>query len=124
MDILFASEKVRKQCTDMKTASKLFGGDKIMVRSLFARMNSLQNAETLKDIIVQPQFRFHKLHNRKERGLEGYFAIDIKTVREPWRLILQPLDKDEHPYERSCSIDEIAGIIRIILIEEVSRHYE
>ena len=26
--------------------------------------------------------------------MEGYFAIDVKSRREQWRIILQPLDKN------------------------------
>ncbi len=83
----------------------------------------MRQAENLKDIIVQPQFRFHKLKNKNGKDLEGYFAIDVKTKTNPWRIILEPLDEDEQPYV-PCNIDEIAAVVRIVEIEEVSRHYE
>ena len=123
MDIVFASEKVRKQCTDMKTASRLFGGNPILVRSLLARINALSSAETIRDIIVQPQFHFHKLHNGNGKNLEGLFAIDVKTRRDPWRIILQPLNHNKEIYI-PCNIDEIASVVRIVEIMEVSKHYE
>ncbi len=63
--------------------------------------------------------RFHSLQG----NLDGYFAIDVKTRKEPWRIILQPLDENEEPYN-PCNIDEISGKVRIVEIREVSKHYE
>ena len=123
MKLVFASKKLEEQCTSVKAANKLFGGDAVLGRSLLARINALKQAETLKDIIVQPAYHFHNLSNKKGRNLDGYFAIDVKTRREQWRIIIQPLDKDKKPYI-PCNIDEIAGIIRIVEITEVSKHYE
>ena len=56
-------------------------------------------------------------------NLDGYFAIDVKTRKEKWRLILQPLDDNEAVYD-PCHIDEIAGVVKIVEIREVSAHYE
>lgn len=119
----YTSEKVRLQCTSVKAANKLFGGNASMTTSLFARINALESAEHVKDIIVQPAFRFHGLKNKKGRNLEGFFAIDVKTIKEPWRIILQPLDENKQPYI-PCNIDEIADCVRIVEIMEVSKHYE
>ena len=63
MEVLYASKKVEQQCTSVKVAKKLFGGDAALTTSLLARVNALREAETLKDIIVQPHFSFHKLTN-------------------------------------------------------------
>ena len=123
MELEFTSEKVHSQCTSVKVAKKLFGGDAMLATSLLSRINALERAETIKDIVVQRNFRFHALSNKKGRNLEGYFAIYVKSIREPWRIILQPLDENKKPYV-PCNIDEIAGCVRIIEIMEVSKHYE
>lgn len=123
MELEYVSEKVKLQCTSVKAAKKLFGGDAVLTRSLLARINALSNADTIKDIIVQPAFRFHDLKNKKGRNLEGYFAVDVKSIREPWRIILQPLNKDKQPYD-PCNIDEIAEYVKIVEVMEVSKHYE
>ena len=68
--------------------------------------------------MTQP-LRFHSLKG----NLDGFFAIDVKTKKEPWRIILQPLDENEKPYS-PCNIDEISGKVRIVEIREVSKHYE
>ena len=123
MELLYKTEKLRKQCTEMSAAKKLFNGDIQLSRSLLARINALDNSEVLKDVIVQPQYRFHKLIKTGKRNLEGYFAIDVKTRKEPWRIILQPLDDNKEPFH-PCDIDKIARYVRIVEITEVSNHYE
>ena len=123
MELIYATEKLKMQCTSLAYAKKLFDGNAALSLSLLARINALENAENLKDIIVQPTFHFHTLRNKKGRNLEGYFAIDVKSRKDQWRIILQPLDEDENPYV-PCNIDEIAGIVKIVEISEVSKHYE
>lgn len=123
LELEYATEKVKEQCTSVKVANKLFGGDAVLSRSLLARINALKQAETIKDIIVQPACHFHKLKNKNGRNLEGFFAIDVKSRKEPWRIILQPLNSNKEPYI-PCNIDEIAGIVKIVEIMEVSKHYE
>ena len=123
MDLVYASDKVKSQCTSIKAANKLFGGDAALSKSLLSRINALRSANNIKDIIVQPTFRFHALKNKKRKDLEGYFAIDVKSIREPWRIIVQPLNSDKQPYN-PCNIDEVAEYVIIVEITEVSRHYE
>ena len=123
MELVYATEKVERQCTSVKEAKKLFGGDMVLATSLQARINALRNADSIKDIIVQPTFHFHNLQNKSGRNLEGYFAIDVKSRREQWRIILQPLDDTKKPYN-PCYIDQIAGSVKIVEIAEVSKHYE
>lgn len=119
MKIIYASDEVKLQCTSLKAATKLFGGNKILARSLLARINVIDSAEVIKDIIAMPPFHFHNLHGQ----MEGYFAIDVKSRRDKWRIVLQPLNEEENPYD-PCHIDEIAAIVRIVEIREVSPHYE
>ena len=123
MVLEYASDKVKSQCTNIKVAKKLFDGNELLARSLLARINALENAENIKDIIVQPTFHFHKLKNKNGRDLEGYFAIDVKSRREMWRIILQPLNEEKKTYN-PCNIAQIAGIVKIVEITEVSKHYE
>ena len=94
-----------------------------MVQSFLSRINALKNALVIKDIIMMKSFRFHKLKNIGRKNLEGYFAIDVKSIKEPWRIIIQPLDENKNPYN-PCNIDQISGIVKIVKIMEVSKHYE
>ena len=102
MQLLYNNSKVQKQCTDLKIAKKLFGGNAVLATSLFARINAMQQASVT---------------------WMDFFAIDVKTRRDPWRIIIQPLDENEEPYD-PCNIDEIAGVVRIVEVKEVSNHYE
>ena len=123
MELVYASETLKSQCTNIKAARKLFHGDSQLSISLLARINALQQAESIIDIIVQPAFHFHKLKNKGKKNLEEYFAIDVKSRRDQWRIILQPLDENEKPYV-PCNIDQIAGKVSVVEISEVSKHYE
>ena len=123
LELVYASEKVKIQCTSVKAAKKLFNGNIALTTSLLAQINALEGANTMMDIIVQPHFHFHKLKNKNGRNLEGYFAIDVKSRNEQWRIILQPLDGEKKPYV-PCYIDQIAGSVKIVEIMEVSKHYE
>ena len=123
MELVYTDAKTEEQCTSLKAARKLFGGDNALANSLLARINALKQADTIKDIIVQPTFRFHKLENKGGRDLKGYFAIDVKSRRDQWRIILEPLDENKEPYV-PCNIDEISQSVRTVGIMEVSKHYE
>lgn len=119
MKINYADDKVKLQCTSLKAAERLFGGDKKMAVSLMARINAIEQAAVIKDIIAMPTFRFHKLKGSRK----DYFAVDVKTVRDKWRIILQPLNEREEVFD-PCRIDEIASFVKIVEIREVSAHYE
>ena len=119
MKIVYANDRVKLQCTSLKAASKLFGGNKMMAVSLMSRITSIEKAVVIKDIIVMPTFHFHGLQGK----MKGLFAIDVKTRRDKWRIVLQPLDENEQPFT-PCYIDEIAAVVKIVEIREVSPHYE
>ncbi len=123
MKLIYSNDKTKEQCTSMKAAKKLFGGNDMLAKSLMARINALKQADTIRDIVVMPTFHFHKLRNKDGRDLEGYFAIDVKSRKDQWRIILEPLDENKEPYV-PCNIDEIARMVRISEIMEVSKHYE
>ena len=123
MEIIYVSRKKEEECTDMKSISKKFGGDMIIIQNLQSKINALKEAITIKDIISLPTYRFHNLRNKNGRNFDGYFAIDVKTRKEPWRIIIQPLNENKEPYN-PCRIDEIAASVKCIKIVEVSRHYE
>lgn len=123
MQLIYTDGKTEEPCTSLKAAKKLFGGNNALANGLLARINALKQADTIKDIIVQLTFHFHKLEDKDNRNLDGYFAIDVKSRRDQWRIILEPLDENKEPYI-PCNIHEIAQNVRIVGIMEVSKHYE
>lgn len=123
MEVRFASGKLQKQCRSSSEAEKLFGGDKGLALALLARIQQLKAAVTIRDIVYTPSLHFHALHNKGRSKLEGYFAIDVKSRKEPWRIIIQPLDENGDPFV-PCNIDEISDLVRVVKVEKVSKHYE
>ena len=123
LELIYKDAKIEEQCTSLKAAKKLVGGNTLLANSLLARINALKQADSIRDIIVQPTFHFHKLTNKYGRNLEGYFAIDVKSRKDLWRIILEPLDENKEPYV-PCNIDEISQNVRVVEIMEVSKHYE
>ncbi len=123
MEIEYSSEEVKNQCESVKAAKKLFNGDMQLVTKLMSRVEAISAAETLKDIVIQTQFRFHKLKNIGKSRLEGYYAIDVKTRREPWRIILRPMREKGQAFD-TFNVDELADKVEIVEIREVSKHYE
>lgn len=71
MEIKYNNPKVESQCTSLREAQKLFGGNKGVALSLHARIASIVSAEVIKDIIVQKQFRFHDLHDKGNKKYDG-----------------------------------------------------
>jgi len=117
--IIYENKKAEKQCTNIKEATKLFGGNKTLALSLLSRIEALKSAEVINDIRVIKPFRFHNLVG----NYKGYFAIDVKSKTDKWRLIIQPLDEDGNVF-KPCNIDEIASIVRTVKVKEISSHYE
>lgn len=102
-----------------KPQKKLFGGQELLAINLLARINQLKNSVTLQDFLRATAYHFHPLRGK----LDGFFALDIKSRKDKWRLILIPLNSNKEPFD-PCHIDKIAPIVQIIKIMEVSPHYE
>lgn len=47
MKIVYANKKTERQCTDLREATKLFGGNKALALSLLARINALEQADVI-----------------------------------------------------------------------------
>lgn len=119
MKIVYSNKNVMEQCKNIKVATKLFGGNKQLVIKLFSRINLINNAINMRDIINYPQLRFHSLKGE----LKGYYAIDVKSIRDPWRIIIKPIFNDIDIND-SLDITRIQDKITALEIKEVSKHYE
>lgn len=123
MELVYSDKNTQSVCTSEQAALKLFGGNKKLVRALFSKIQALEAAVVLRDISQMPQFHLHPLKNKGRSKLKGYYAIDVSGRSGPWRIILQPLSNNHEALDGS-NIDEIAGIVRVVKIEQVSKHYE
>ncbi|EHL18520.1 hypothetical protein HMPREF9630_00245 [Peptoanaerobacter stomatis] len=117
MDIIYKDAKTEKLCTNLKEATKKLNKD--IAIKLMATINFIQSSSNLKDIISYPPYHFHNLSGKRE----GEFAIDIGGRKSGYRLILEPLDKNGERF-KPCDIDKVTNSVKIILIVEVSNHYE
>ena len=123
MKIKYTKEEFKSICESFKEAKIFFGGNEILAKSLLSRINAIANASVILDIIVFPPMHFHNLYDKgKNKNLKWYYAIDVKTRKDKWRIILRPLNEDETVCEKN--IDEVAKLIKMIEIKEVSDHYE
>ncbi len=96
MEIIYFDSKVEQICCSLKTAQKFFGGNRSLALSLLDRIQELKAAPTLKEIFCcGNSMRFHNLRNSGKRDYDGLFSVDVKTRKQPWRIILQPLNEDK-----------------------------
>lgn len=123
MKIQYATKKVERICTDCKHGVKFFGGNKLLFENLLACLVKISKANDIGDLQRSHTLRLHKLRKKGHRNLEGYYAVDVKSIRDPWRLIIQFLNSNGEPFTNP-DINANAGEIRIVEIEEVSKHYE
>lgn len=86
-------------------------------------MNFLSQAICLDDVIKIQAFGFHNLKNKLGRDLNGYYSIYVKSKIQAWRIVLQPLDENNKPYD-SNKIEQFSKRVKVIKIMEVSKHYE
>lgn len=112
MRIIYKNDSVKKQCTELRRAKKDFS-DKV-ARKLHMLINFIESAENLASVQAFPRYHFHKLKGDRQ----GQYALDIDGRRSSYRLIVGFHDEDEF------SIFSNPSAIEIIMIEEVSNHYE
>lgn len=112
MNITYKNNKVKKQCTDFGQAKKDF--PEKTAKKLFKLVNFIEAADNLNSLINLSNAHFHDLKGNKE----GLYAMDIDGRKSSYRLIVSFEDIDkETVFSKSI-------LIKIIKIEEVSKHYE
>ena len=120
MKLLYKNKKIEKICTNLSNAKKFFGNDQRTVLGLYAVVNFIKNSETLYSVVMKKNLNFHALQGE----YKGCYAMDIVNRKSPWRLIVQILDGDEKVVSKADNLYLIAKNIKIIKVEEVSKHYE
>ena len=117
MDIVYGKKETEKICTDIKHAKKKMEAN--IALKLHNRISLIEEFETLEDVILFIPFHFHKLNGK----LAGKFALDVAGRKCGCRIIIEPLNSEGHRYEEP-RIDLIAKTTKMLLIVEVSDHYE
>ncbi len=114
--IEYRNNKDKKICTDFRKAKKEVG-DKVADK-LYSLINFIESAENLLDIKSVPTYHLHPLEGKRK----GQFAINLGR-RLGWRLIVIPIDEDGNKLE-SVDINTLYELSNIVLVWEVSKHYE
>lgn len=95
MDITYKNKKIKKVCTDAKTAERTYG--KEMAEKLHQRIDEITAADTVEMMIRFHIGRCHSLvQNRK-----GQYAVDLV---HPYRLV----------FEKNGDEIQIANILEIV----------
>lgn len=117
MKLIYKDKKVEKKCTDIKIAKKEFNIQ--VVNKLYSVINFLKSAESLRDVANMPMYHLHQLQGKRK----GTYAIDLGRALG-FRLIIKPLDDNEKEIENHDDINVLYRSTKIVLILEVSNHYE
>lgn len=112
MHIQYRDKNTEKVCKDLCEAKKKYTLK--IANKLMKAINYIEAAESLQDIIEYTPFNFHDLKGKRK----GQYAIDIDGRSSSYRIILKPIVSDV------SDIYVIAKSVEIILVWEVSKHYE
>ena len=115
MQILYKNSNAKKQFSPAYQKKWTYP-EQVKVK-LLSIENALQNATSLQDIVMMPQYHFHSLKGDRK----GEWSIYVG--RTGYRVTLIPCDDDG---KEITSGDIIAQCktIKIVLVTEVSNHYE
>lgn len=120
MNIKYDNKTVKKQCSNLKTATKYFGSK--IAEKLHSVINFIQSADNLRDISSMPMYHFHPLLGNCRNSARKY-AIDIGGRKSGYRLIIVPLDDNEIEVKDNGD-GSFYDCTKVLLILEVSNHYE
>jgi proteic killer suppression protein len=90
----------------------------IVADKLHSLINFLESANNLTDVKNVPIYHLHPLKGDRK----GQFAIDIGR-KLGWRLIIVPEDNEGNEWNIT-DINMVYELTSIILVWEVSKHYE
>ena len=119
MLIKYGNASVERLCTTEKAAKKFFN-DMRYFEDLQGVINLIDRSPVLSDLIVFPQLHFHPT----DFYIKNSFGLDISGRKSMYRLIVVPLDDSENIVVKDDKFFSKCKQIRILRIEEVSKHYE
>lgn len=116
INIKYRKSKDEKLCTDFKKAKKDLGPK--VADKLHSLINVFESASNLMDIKSIPMYHLHPLEGNRK----GQFAIDLGR-KLGYRLIIIPEDENEEKWNTN-DVNIIYNLTNVVLIWEVSKHYE
>ena len=95
MDITYKNNKIKKVCTDAKTAERTYGRE--MAEKIHQRIDEIDAADTIEMMI---QFHIGRCHQLAQKR-KGQYAVDLVY---PYRLV----------FEKNGDEIQIANILEIV----------
>lgn len=117
MEIRYKTKQLKNVCEKLGKAKKEFGAD--VAEKLFSAIDFIEAAPSIIDVRNYQPFHFHPLQGNKK----GEYAIDLGR-KLGFRLILKPLNSDGTFSNNEQIYSAKAIEIVVILLEEVSNHYD
>lgn len=119
LKIEYKNKGVQEYCTLLKKAKRKFNN--IIGTEILSTINFLENAESFLDVISYTPFHLHPL---KGTG-KNTFAIDIHGRRSGYRMVIKLFDEQRNLCNSELVFDKIkVKLVCIVLVEEVTNHYE
>lgn len=112
MHIEYKNKNVKNICTNLDDAKKDYPLK--IAKKIIRAINYIENADSLMDVIQYQPFHFHGLEGVRK----GQYSIDVDGRKSSYRIILKPTE------ESGTDIIATAKSVKIIVVWEVSKHYE
>lgn len=120
LDVIYKDDELKEFCHNKKKAARKLAG---FADDLLAKINLIEEADSFNDIMSYLPFHCHQL-GKKQKDYTNFWGLDVKGRKTAWRIIVAPLDHNERIIVPDADFCKICKTIKIIRIEEVSKHYE
>ncbi len=117
MEIQYGTKEAKKLCSDYKYAKKNLPNN--VAEKLAAGITFIEQAKNYSDIMLYPPFKYHKLSGDRKNTS----ALDLGR-KTGYRLLIEPLDENGHNIKEEKDIEIVKKCTKIILVVEVTNHYE
>ena len=119
MIIRYKNVHIERICTVESIAKKNFDHVRY-VEKLMSLISLIEQSPTLSDLIAFQNTHFHAT----DFYVKNSYGLDIAGRKSMYRLIIVPLDDDGNEIVRDDTFFDRCKQIKILRIEEVSKHYE
>ena len=117
MEIEYQTDKVKRLCKDLSYAKKQLPTK--VAEKLLAHINYIEQAACFSDIMTYLPFKFHKL----QAEWKDNHALDVGR-KLGYRIIIEPLDENNNSLKKEKDINVIRNCTKIVLVVEVTNHYD
>ena len=117
MDVEYKTKMVERLCKDYAYAKKQL--PKEVADKLMGNINYIEQAICFADIMTYAPFKCHKLKGDRK----DCYALDVGR-KLGYRIIIEPLDENNKTLKKEKDINVIKECTKIVLVVEVTNHYD